>query len=132
MKALLIGIIDQKQKNPNRKYLPSQLKYTRLEKHAAPWEGLEKWIDEHDPAIPENSDAVHVLAKWINEAIQADFNRLVQWLYQLDVNESLLKKTLRENSETDAGLLIAQLAIARMRQKKLTRKQSSSDWEETD
>jgi hypothetical protein len=103
-----------------------------MDKHAAAWQGLENWVGEFDIALPENSDAVHELAQWINEAIQADFNRLVQWLYRVDVNEDLLKKTLRKNPETDAGLIIAQLAIERMRQKKQTREHSSSDWEESD
>ena len=103
-----------------------------MDKHAAAWQGLEKWVDEFEIAVPENSDAVDVLAQWINEAIQADFNRLVQWLYRVDVNEDLLKKTLREHPQTDAGLIIAQLAFERMRQKKQSRKHSASDWEETD
>jgi hypothetical protein len=93
-----------------------------MDKHVATWERLEKWVDEFEIAVPENSDAVNILANWINEAIQSDFNRLVQWLYRVDVNEDLLKKTLRENPETDAGLIIAGLAIERMRQKVQTRK----------
>lgn len=103
-----------------------------MNKHAAAWVGLEKWVDEFDVAVPENPDTLNILAHWINEAIQSDFNRLVQWLYRVDVNEDLLKKTLRENPETDAGLIIAQIAIERMRQKKQTREHSASDWEETE
>lgn len=103
-----------------------------MEKRDIAWQELGKWIDEFDASFPEKSDAVNILARWINEAIESDFNRLVQWLYRLDVNEELLKKTLQENPETDAGLIIAQLAVERMQQKQKSGKHSASDWEETD
>lgn len=103
-----------------------------MDKHAAAWQELEKWVGTLDVPFGENTTAIAQLADWINLVIQSDFNRLVQWLYRVDVNEELLKKTLRENPETDAGLIIAQLAIERMRQKKQTREHSASDWEESD
>jgi hypothetical protein len=93
-----------------------------MDKYASAWQELEKWVGTLDVHSSENKDAIGHLADWINLAIQSDFNRLIQWLYRVDVNEDLLKKTLRENPETDAGLLIAQLAFERMVEKKQSRK----------
>lgn len=66
------------------------------------------------------------LADRINAMIHDDFNRLIQLLYRIDVNEERLKKLLRENSSTDAGLLIARLILERQWQKILTRRRFSS------
>ena len=64
-----------------------------------------------------------VLADLINAMIIDDFNRLVQLLYRIDVSEPKLKKILRENASTDAGILIARLIIERQEQKRETRRQ---------
>jgi hypothetical protein len=66
-----------------------------------------------------------ILAARINTLIVDDFNRLVQLLYRIDVDEEKLKKLLRENSTTDAGLLIAGLIIRRQWEKIETRRKFS-------
>jgi hypothetical protein len=58
-----------------------------------------------------------ILAERINALIMDDFNRLVQLLYRVDVDEGKLKNLLRENTGTNAGLLIARLILERQRQK---------------
>jgi hypothetical protein len=63
-----------------------------------------------------------ILAEKINTMITADFNGLVQLLYRIDVSEPKLKKILRENATTDAGLLIARLILERQWQKIETRR----------
>lgn len=63
------------------------------------------------------------LAAHINHLIQADFHGLVAWLYRLDVSELKLKQTLEENTDKDAGELIAALVIERQLQKEKTREQ---------
>lgn len=63
------------------------------------------------------------LAAHINHLIQADFHRLVAWLYQLDISETKLKQTLEENTDKDAGELIADLVLERQLQKMKTREQ---------
>lgn len=66
-----------------------------------------------------------ILAARINTLITDDFNRLIQLLYRIDVNEEKLKKLLRENSTTDAGVLIAGLIIRRQWEKIETRRKFS-------
>lgn len=63
-----------------------------------------------------------ILAERINTLIIDDFNRLVQLLYRVDVNEEKLKNLLRENTTVNAGLLIARLILERQWQKIETRR----------
>lgn len=60
----------------------------------------------------------------INELINTDFEKLVQLLYRVDVDESKLKRILQENAGTDAGKLIALLLIERQQQKLQSKKDS--------
>ncbi|MEN9963413.1 MAG: hypothetical protein RL582_508 [Bacteroidota bacterium] len=57
------------------------------------------------------------LAAYVNELIMTNFERLVQLLYRIDVSEEKLKKLLRQNPESDAGIIIADLIIDRQKQK---------------
>jgi hypothetical protein len=66
-----------------------------------------------------------ILAERINTLIIDDFNRLVQLLYRVDVNEEKLKNLLRENTTVNAGLLIARLILERQWQKIETRRKFS-------
>ena len=66
------------------------------------------------------------LADAINQLIEKDFSRLVMILYRLDISESKLKKSLRENTGENAGKLIAGLIIERQLQKQNSRQQSQS------
>lgn len=63
-----------------------------------------------------------MLAVRINTLIVDDFNQLVQLLYRIDVQEEKLKKLLKEDTGTDAGLLIARLILERQWQKIETRR----------
>jgi hypothetical protein len=78
------------------------------------------------PDVATTDALVTILAERINVLIIEDFNRLVQLLYRIDVNETKLKLLLRENSTTDAGLLIARLILERQWQKIQTRRKFSS------
>jgi hypothetical protein len=62
------------------------------------------------------------LAGRINELLNSDFSKLISVLYRMDVSEAKLKQLLKENPETDAGLLIADLMIERQLQKIKTRR----------
>lgn len=68
-----------------------------------------------------------VLASKINDLINNDFSLLVQLLYRIDVNESKLKRLLKENNTVDAAGIIASLIIERQLQKIRSRKESSRD-----
>jgi len=57
-----------------------------------------------------------MLAGHINDLIDRDFNKLVNLLYRIDVNESRLRQMLNENAH-DAGKIIAGLIIERQLQK---------------
>lgn len=66
-------------------------------------------LDDHDLLLS--------LAAYVNELIMTNFERLVQLLYRIDVSEEKLKKLLRQNPESNAGLIIASLIIERQKQK---------------
>ena len=59
---------------------------------------------------------IDILAEHINDLIDRNFNKLVNLLYRIDVNESKLRQMLNENS-TDAGRVIAGLIVERQLQK---------------
>ncbi|MDE3236157.1 MAG: hypothetical protein KGO81_09405 [Bacteroidota bacterium] len=63
------------------------------------------------------------LADAMNYLIEQDFHALVQLLYRIDINENVLKQTLHDNADTNAGELIADLIIQRQQQKALLREQ---------
>jgi hypothetical protein len=68
------------------------------------------------------------LAEYINHLINDNFEQLIYILYKVDVNESKLKKLLKENP--DAASVISDLIIERQLQKIKTRKEfRSSDKE---
>ena len=74
--------------------------------------------------VNEMQDAENYLSEKMNELIKNNFNHLVQILYQLDVNETILKQVLKENPNEDAGKIIATLIIERQSQKIKSRQQS--------
>ena len=63
------------------------------------------------------------LERSINDLIQNNFERLVQLLYRIDVNEKKLKQLLSDYPQTDAAIIIARLIIERQLQKIKTRNQ---------
>ncbi|MBS1752679.1 MAG: hypothetical protein KF741_01795 [Ferruginibacter sp.] len=67
------------------------------------------------------------LAAYINKLIQNDFNRLIAYLYRIDVDEQKLKILLQQKQDEDAGKIIAGLIIDRLQQKINTRRQFSQD-----
>lgn len=70
------------------------------------------------------------LEEWLSETlngwIRSDFNKLVQFLYRIDISESRLKLLLEENTEEDTGQLLARLVLERLWQKIQTRRQFKS------
>jgi hypothetical protein len=65
------------------------------------------------------------LSAYINTLIKEDFDKLITYLYRIDVNEQKLKSLLQQNPNEDAGNIIATLIIERQQQKIKTRKQFS-------
>lgn len=62
------------------------------------------------------------LADYINQLIKNDFDKLIAYLYRIDVNEEKLKSLLQQKPDEDAGNIIATLIIERQQQKINTRK----------
>jgi N-acetylglucosamine kinase-like BadF-type ATPase len=85
-------------------------------------------------AAQKSYDKIHTqLAAYINNLIKNDFDKLVAYLYRIDVNEEKLKSLLQQNPDEDAGNIIATLIIERQEQKIKFRKQFSqqkSDFDE--
>lgn len=70
------------------------------------------------------------LKEAVNNLIQTDFDKLVQILYRIDINEKALRKTLEHNKGTDAADIITKLLINRELEKATTRngfKNNASD-----
>lgn len=63
------------------------------------------------------------LSAYINGLIKNDFEKLVAYLYRIDVNEQKLKALLQQNPGEDAGNIIATLIIERQQQKLKSREQ---------
>lgn len=72
-----------------------------------------KLEEEHFPKM---------LAEKINRLIINNFEELIRILYRLDIDEKKLKETLAQNSNEDAGILIASMIIDREKQKAEARK----------
>lgn len=71
---------------------------------------------------------LHVqLAKYINQLIQVNFEKLISILYRIDVSESKLKQLLQDHPGNDAGNIIATLIIERQMQKIKLRNQHRPD-----
>lgn len=60
---------------------------------------------------------------YINHLLLHDFNKLVQILYRVDVDEKKLKVLLQENKETDAAVIIADLLLQRQEEKIKTKQE---------
>ena len=63
----------------------------------------------------------------INYLINYDFEKLIFYLYRIDVNESKMRQLLEQQEGEDAGGLIADLIIERQLQKIESRKNSATD-----
>lgn len=72
------------------------------------------------------------LAAYINDLIKTDFEKLITYLYRIDVSEQKLKQLLQQNQQEDAGNLIATLIIERQQQKIRSRAMFSRQDSEVD
>jgi uncharacterized protein YwgA len=66
------------------------------------------------------------LTAHINELINTDFEKLVYYLYRIDVNESKMRNLLQQREGENAAGLIADLIIERQLQKIKTRNEMKS------
>ena len=75
------------------------------------------------PVTNDKQQLIKVLAEGINHLIQADFSRLLNILYRIDISEQTLKENLEKQPDKDAGILIAELIVERQLQKQKMRAQ---------
>lgn len=75
--------------------------------------------------LPATEDFVKQLADYCNYLIEQDFEKLIQLLYRIDVDESKIKKLLK-TSDQEAGAIIARLLIERQQQKRSGRDEGNS------
>jgi len=78
--------------------------------------------------LPENISSELLkekLSDHINHLIQNDFQKLVIFLYRIDVSEAKLKYMLKDNTDKDASPIIADLIIERQLQKIRSRQEQS-------
>ncbi len=72
------------------------------------------------------------LANYINELIKHDFEKLISYLYRIDISEQKLKILLKQYPTEDAGNIIALLIVERQEQKTKTREQFSQQVDNDD
>lgn len=81
-------------------------------------------------SLPDTISQVELkekLANHINNLINNDFEKLVYYLYRIDVNENKMRNLLEQKEGENAAGLIADLIIERQLQKIESRKISSKD-----
>lgn len=91
----------------------------------------ENVFDIYDREILRQSDFEIRLADFLDHLIKKDFDKLVQILYRIDVDEKKLRELLNDYSQTDSGKIMASLIIERQLKKIETReqlKQKGGDW----
>lgn len=69
----------------------------------------------------QKSEMKERLVFYVNHLLLHDFNKLVQILYRVDVDERELKALLQENKETDAAVIITDLLLHRQEEKLKTK-----------
>ncbi|MCD8529199.1 MAG: hypothetical protein LRY27_04420 [Chitinophagales bacterium] len=77
-------------------------------------------------------ELLRLIAKYVQELIDTDFEELLRILYKIDVSEKKVKQYVLEGGPEHAATNIALLILEREKQKIETRKKYSegeSDWE---
>jgi hypothetical protein len=86
--------------------------------------------DSFEISLPANisfQELKEKLAAHINHLINYDFEKLVYYLYRVDVNENKIRQLLEQKEGENAAGLIADLIIERQLQKIKSRKETKSN-----
>ena len=86
-------------------------------------EGLNKEMGIELPGKISYEELHNLLAEHINHLIKHDFEKLIRYLYRIDVHEQKLKFLLEKSHNEDAGNIISSLIIERQEQKIKSRQQ---------
>lgn len=71
----------------------------------------------HQLTAIQKAEIKEHLILYINHLLLHDFNKLVQILYRVDVNEQKLKELIKLNQSTDAAIIITELLMQRQEEK---------------
>ena len=89
----------------------------------------EKFLNDYSVALgnlPTYDISKTNLYEAVNYLLSHDFEKLVNILYRIDLSESKLKLSLKNNPETDAAIIIAELLMERQAEKVKSRKKYGS------
>lgn len=79
------------------------------------------------PASISLEELKEQLTQYINHLINTDFEKLVYYLYRIDVNEQRMRDLLNKTAGENAAALIAELIIERQQQKIESRNSFAAD-----
>ncbi|MBK7432811.1 MAG: hypothetical protein IPI66_02245 [Chitinophagaceae bacterium] len=85
--------------------------------------GLNKDLQLALPETLSYTEIVERLTDYFNDLVKHDFEKLVAYLYRIDVNEQKLRSLLQHFPDQDAGKIIAMLVIERQEEKIKSRAQ---------
>ena len=88
---------------------------------------LNKNLEINIPSVRSIDELKRFLTPYINDLINKDFNKLINILYRIDVDEKKLKTFLNNNQNTDAAAIISDMIIDRQIQKIRSRSEFKSD-----
>lgn len=77
--------------------------------------------------VKTDRDLLLLVASYIQELINTDFEHLLWLLYKIDVNEKKIKTALEDSNLENSSIVIAEMIIEREKEKIETRKKYSSD-----
>ncbi|MBN8859899.1 MAG: hypothetical protein J0H29_15990 [Sphingobacteriales bacterium] len=89
-------------------------------------QSLSQWVALPDTGQINWEEFEHALQQRINDLILHDFQRLIEILYRVDIDEPGLKVLLKQEKDKDAALIISRLIIERQLQKIRDRKKFNS------
>ena len=79
------------------------------------------------PVTISSEELKEKLTAFINDLINHDFEKLVFYLYRIDVNENKMKQLLDQREGENAAGLIADLIIERQIEKIISRKETKKN-----
>ncbi|HMG68700.1 MAG TPA: hypothetical protein VK588_13470 [Chitinophagaceae bacterium] len=78
------------------------------------------------PLEKSSEELKNILAEYLNDLINHDFNKLLRLLYKIDVSEKALKEKLNQQN-LNGGMIVAEMIIERQLQKIKTKEQFKSN-----
>jgi hypothetical protein len=90
-------------------------------------QSLSQWVSLPGTGNVNWEEFEHTLRQAINDLIQDDFQKLIELLYRVDIDEARLKTLLQQEKGQDAAVIISRLIIERQLQKIRDRKKFSNN-----